>query len=604
MKRPYLSFRAKLVILYIVFTILPMFCISVFFYTTYVRNIQSSEDTLLNYSSYQTVTNLERKLIQCKEDVAVLLTDSEAVQYSKLFNESWKQLKPKSLVKNKLQEKFSDCSGRNQYITGIALISNRSDVVSIHRGSSDFESMIETEYWVKEFFRAFNTEEHLDQIRLIAGAELSSSRDLSGRFYMVYPMVDAVKREIYGVLVTEFDNQALNSIILPETTVLENRISVYSNIADDSGKIICSPEPAYIGKDCGSLPVYNQNYVIQTSRIPRMGLNFHLVYFKEYQQKNIRDFQQTFLGVLGLVSLCFIMGLLLITRQLYTHAAEIVTAMRNFRKTQVVNQIDITREDEVMFTIADQFNKMSKDLSDLMNELKEKNVYIEHMSNLRRKAEIKAIEAQINPHFIYNALDRINWIAIDNEEYEISEMLNDLASILRYSINNIDMLVPLRAELEWMRKYIGIQSERFGLNIGLSFETGDDTIDFLIYKMLLQPLVENSILRGFDDKTETPKLRVASKLLEDGRMELSIGDNGCGMTEGQLEKIREIIREKGSLRTEGIGINNIVSRLHLYYGEQAEISVKSREGKGTVFVLIIPYKEDEIRGETDESGSH
>lgn len=604
MKRPYLSFRAKLVILYIAFTILPIFCISVFFYTTYVRNIQSSEDTLLNYSSYQTVTNLERKLIQCKEDVAVLLTDPEAVQYSKLFNESWKQMKPKSLVKNKLQEKFSDCSSRNPYITGIALISNRSDVVSIHRGSSEFESMIETEYRVKEFFRQFNREEDLDQIQLIAGAELSSLRDVSGRFYMVYPMVDAVKREIYGVLVTEFDNMVLNSIILPETEVLENRISVYSNIADDSGRIICSPEPAYIGKSSDSLPVYNQNYVVQTSRIPRMGLNFNLVYFKESQQKNIRDFQQAFLGVLGMISICFFLGILLITRQLYTHAAEIVTAMRNFRKTQVANKVDITREDEVMFTIADQFNKMSRDLADLMNELKEKNVYIEHMSNLRRKAEIKAIEAQINPHFLYNALDRINWIAIDNEEYEISEMLNDLASILRYSINNIDMLVPLRAELEWMRKYIRIQSERFGLNIEICFETGEDTIDFPIYKMLLQPLVENSILRGFDEKPVSPRIRVASRLLEDRRMELLIEDNGCGMTEGQIEKIREIIKEKGGIRTEGIGINNIVSRLHLYYGEQAGISVSSHAGKGTVFQLIIPFREDEIRGETDESGSH
>lgn len=592
MKRPYLSFRSKLVILYVVFTIVPIFCISFFFYTTYVKNIQSSEDTLLNYSSYQTVTNLERKLIQCKEDVAYLLTDTEAVSYSKLFNESWKQTKPKSLVKNKLQEKFSDCSSRNQYITGIALISNRSDVVSIKRGTSEFEDMVEKEYKVKEFFRSFNTKEQLDLIKLIAGAELSSVRDVRDKFYMVYPMVDAVKQEIYGVLVVEFDNKVLNSIILPETEVLENRISVYSNITDDTGKIICSPETEYIGENSTELPVYNQNYVIQAIPIPRMGLKFNLVYFKESQQKNIREFQQAFLGMLGIISLCFVVGILLITRKLYTHAAEIVTAMQNFRKTQTVSDVDITREDEVMFTIADQFNKMSRDLVALMDELKEKNVYIEHMSDLRRKAEIKAIEAQINPHFIYNALDRINWIAIDNEEYEISEMLNDLASILRYSINNIDMLVTLRAELEWMKKYIRIQSERFGMDIDLDFIIEPGTIDFPIHKMLLQPLVENSILRGFE-KAESPVIRVVSRLGFDGRMELCLADNGCGMGPEQLEKIREMIRKKGEIRAEGIGINNIVSRLYLYYGDQAEISVQSRVGKGTEFRLVIPLKKDE-----------
>jgi sensor histidine kinase YesM len=212
------------------------------------------------------------------------------------------------------------------------------------------------------------------------------------------------------------------------------------------------------------------------------------------------------------------------------------------------------------------------------------------LTKAQLRAELSAVEAQINPHFIYNVLDRINWVAIDNGQDRISNMLNGLASLLRYSINNIDMLVPLAAEIEWMQKYIYIQNERFGRDIIFTCEI-EDRWDFNIHKMLLQPLVENSILHGFEGHEGIAEIRLLAQMRDDGRVEITLKDNGCGINPQALKNVRSVIGNREQALSNNIGISNVSARLWHYYGKSAAMEISSCLGEGTEVRLLIPPKE-------------
>ncbi len=203
-------------------------------------------------------------------------------------------------------------------------------------------------------------------------------------------------------------------------------------------------------------------------------------------------------------------------------------------------------------------------------------------------------EAQINPHFLYNTLDAINWRAIENDEEEISNMISMLASLLRYSVSNIDKLVILRAEIEWLKKYMFLQQDRFGNSFDWEYAVTEEAMDYPIYKMLLQPLMENAILHAFEDIKTGGKITVNAFVRKDGRLEISVKDNGRGMRLQELALIRKQIKHKSSLDSKSIGISNVINRMWTYYGDDAEIYVESEWMEGTEFVLVIPaIKEDE-----------
>src|SRR5699024_2954900 len=114
-----------------------------------------------------------------------------------------------------------------------------------------------------------------------------------------------------------------------------------------------------------------------------------------------------------------------------------------------------------------------------------------------KNAEIKSLEAQINPHFLYNTLDTINWMALDREEYTISKMLTSLASILRYSIHRSNTIVEIEEELEYLKKYIYLQQQRFDYSFLCTVEADENVRGCMIHKMLIQPFLENTLVHGF-----------------------------------------------------------------------------------------------------------
>ena len=226
------------------------------------------------------------------------------------------------------------------------------------------------------------------------------------------------------------------------------------------------------------------------------------------------------------------------------------------------------------------FNEMLSHVESLMEQVKQAVVE-------QKNAELYALEAQIDPHFLYNTLDTINWKAIENEQYEISEMVGALADILRYTVYNMGETTTIRQELGWLNEYILLQDAKKGKKIDVKIQVPEKYMGYKIHKLILQPLVENAIRHGFTGGEEKDILLIQIRESEE-QLHIMIGNNGKRIPPDILENLNnENIELDGHM-----GIGNVRKRLKLYYGEKAVLYFESEEYSYTKVHLFIPGKEE------------
>ncbi len=204
----------------------------------------------------------------------------------------------------------------------------------------------------------------------------------------------------------------------------------------------------------------------------------------------------------------------------------------------------------------------------------------------QKNAEIAALEAQINPHFLYNTLDTINWMAIDRDEYEISNMIATLARILRYGISDSNGIVKIRDEVEWLKQYIFLQQTKLKNSFECHINVEPELMELSIHKLLLQPFIENAILHGFEGVDSAHLLRMEMRREKD-LIRIEIEDNGCGIPGDIVQKMNRGIFQKTGDKNH-IGMENAITRLHMYYEEKSNVVIQSRPGEGTLIRIWIP----------------
>lgn len=230
------------------------------------------------------------------------------------------------------------------------------------------------------------------------------------------------------------------------------------------------------------------------------------------------------------------------------------------------------------------FNKMASMISILIKEKYK-------MGQEVKSAELKALQAQINPHFLYNSLDLINCIAIKHNIIDIVKMVNSLAKFYKISLSRGMDVIPVKDEINHVSLYVQIQNMRFENRIGFELMIDDEVYNYTIIKILLQPLVENSILHGiFENDRKSGTIKVSGKLKNDTIIFL-VEDDGVGMSE---EKVRNILSEERLNNNHGYGVKNINDRIKLHYGNGYGLTYTSAPGKGTTVELRIPAVHDEI----------
>lgn len=224
------------------------------------------------------------------------------------------------------------------------------------------------------------------------------------------------------------------------------------------------------------------------------------------------------------------------------------------------------------------FNVMTHRIQNLM----EQNI---REQEAKRKSELKALQSQINPHFLYNTLDSIIWMAEGKKNEEVVLMTASLARLLRQSISNEDEVVSIGQEIEYARGYLTIQKMRYKDKMEYQIDVDPSILNIPLIKLVLQPVIENAIYHGLKYK-ESKGFLLVRGFPKDGNAVLQVIDDGVGMDEETLEHIYE--KHKVNYRSNGVGIYNVQKRLQLYYGNEYGITYESEVGKGTTATITIP----------------
>ena len=251
----------------------------------------------------------------------------------------------------------------------------------------------------------------------------------------------------------------------------------------------------------------------------------------------------------------------------------LVEEIRIIRKQDPDHVIHIETEDEIE-EIAGQINKMMASI----HELNQKNV---DLLQVNSRMEIKNLQAQINPHFIYNTLDTIRYLIVQ-DPVKADELIERFTHILRYSINNTKHNICLQEDMEYIEDYLTIQKTRFGERFQYEVEIEKACSQIPVPKLILQPLIENSLKYGFRRKTH---INVDIRgWIKDGYLFLQVEDDGPGQPKVMLETLRGILRQE-EIDTTHNGLQNINRRIVLEYGQESGIRVDSQEGDGFVVTL-------------------
>jgi two-component system sensor histidine kinase YesM len=269
---------------------------------------------------------------------------------------------------------------------------------------------------------------------------------------------------------------------------------------------------------------------------------------------------------------------------------KLVKAMKVIEKEGSHNPVQINRSDEIGF-LGKSFNRMSERIDYLVNI-----IYKEKLT--RKEAELKALQAQINPHFLFNTLENINWMAQLNGVTEISDTVTALAKLMEASIGKGDKLIPISEELEYIDNYIAILKYRFLDRFVVEKNIAEESLHILIPRLLIQPLIENSISHGLEMIRRQGKITINTYVKED-EVIIEVLDNGIGMSDGELKELISSIDEKidGSSTKSGIGLSNVNKRIKLFYGEQYGVRVESSLNEYTKVTVRIPDKALRVEGE-------
>lgn len=303
-------------------------------------------------------------------------------------------------------------------------------------------------------------------------------------------------------------------------------------------------------------------------------------------QESRQQYQNLFVNMIRFSVIAFALILILFLFLSYYIPLSITRPIR--RLTQVTDQVakgDLTVRSDVTGGVeaqmlSDSLNTMIDKINELLEQVKTEQIRL-------RKAEFELLQSQINPHFLYNTLDAIVWLAEAGEQKKVVKMVGSLSDFFRISLNQGQDILDVKEELQHVRSYLEIQQMRYQDILQYEICVPEELNHCQIPKITLQPLVENALYHGIKNKRGKGMIRIKGEL--DGKdCILRIADNGKGMTPERLEQVREGIRNRKARENDIYGLYNVNERIRLNFGENYGITITSTYGEGTCVTVRLP----------------
>ena len=372
----------------------------------------------------------------------------------------------------------------------------------------------------------------------------------------------------------------------------------YCYLMDKNGDIVYHPQQQLIysalktedtahiaSLEDGSYVEGNVIYAVKTlsnGQWRLVGVSF----LQEFLTESLRQLGTILLLLAGLVLLATLIASAVLSTAISRPLRELETAMEQFEEDADRFSYDPPQHGvrEVRH-LSVSFRELVLKLQHLMKTVRDEEINL-------RKTELRALQAQINPHFLYNTLDSISWMCEQGKNAEAVEMVNALARLFRISISRGHELIPIRSELMHAESYLEIQAYRYKNQFRWSIDADESCLDYLCNKITLQPIIENAIYHGLNGLVDDGEILVSVK--EDGEDILfTVRDNGSGMTD---EQIAAIMQKEQSDRA-GIGIKNVNDRLKIYFGPAYGIRIESEPDEGTCVFIRMPKVREEAEYE-------
>lgn len=580
------SIKTKLMLIAIIFIIYPIVIIGYFGYRNYADTMKEKAVTNLERTAAELggllsdrMSNLSLYSIQMLYDNRIYNANRELISGSMDFteeNEFTAYLQSTLFMKSELTE---------------ILISFRSSskVFQVNKAMGS------------------TTDSYLNYEELYEGAKTGEGRPVWRVLYrdgaaagiyltkIIYDIND-IKQEL-GIMIFKVSDRYISEVL--DNYLANNSQNV--SLLDSEGKEVLAFKPfnvdygrplsellaAYPDAWSGEIRAGNDSiYLIKGTIKPynwklAMGISSNVL---------LKDVRDTALFILILCAATLPVCILLVNflyRDIIRPMNLLIKKMRNIENGDFGVTIESHRNDEFGFVYRT-FNRMSQEIKNLINT-----VYRNQIAT--KDAEIKALQAQINPHFLYNTLDSINWKAKLSGVNEISEMVTALSGIIEANMNRKnENFIELGREIEYINNYYFLLQKRFGRKIRLITEIGEDTLNYIIPKLIIQPIIENAVLHGLEMKVGTGTINLTVKKLE-GIISIVVTDDGAGIEEELLQRLKS--RLESSMDNDAaangpvsssIGIINVHKRIKLLYGEEYGLKITSRAGAGTVVRISLP----------------
>ena len=335
-----------------------------------------------------------------------------------------------------------------------------------------------------------------------------------------------------------------------------------------------------------NIEIWENDVQIVTSLLRETIFQYIFFEIKDLQQARTQ-YQNFFVEMIRFSVVAFAAIFVLITALSYYIPLSITRPIRKLSEvTDQVAKGDLTVRSDVrsgaeVSVLSDSLNTMIDKIDELLEQVKKEQIRL-------RKAEFELLQSQINPHFLYNTLDAIVWLAEAGEQKKVVSMVGSLSDFFRTSLNQGKDIITIKEELQHSRSYLEIQQMRYQDILNYEIHVPEELHRYLIPKITIQPLVENALYHGIKNKRGLGRIVISGRKEEDFLI-LQIEDNGIGMRKERLDQVKEGMNQKIPTEKDIYGLYNVNERIRLNFGEKYGLSIESTYGEGTVVSIILPY---------------
>lgn len=569
-------FRTELMLYFILLIIILLTIVGVIFYS-WIKRTTGQE---VSDSTIKTLKQIDKNvhlILGYVQDISLfVISNHEARAFLKIVDDN-----PASVNKSRLYENFSNLTNSESFISSINIYGENGLNLETGGPSQDASNGVFEEYAKKV---------PEDGYYLITPTYKRNYQNLGEQYVISFlrrinDINNLTKR--LGTLRIDINEDSINRL--------------YKNIRlGDTGYVFIVNQEGYIvshsQKDKISWclkgephfePIFDGNEGYYRSKIDGRDMfityytsaNKNLIYvgiapFAELVKESIFIGRLIF-SVILVASIVAIFLSYLISSKVTTPIKKLTEVMEQVEHDNLDVVVDIGRKDEIG-TLAASFNSMIARLKRLIDE-----VY--KIGLMKKEAELKALQAQINPHFLYNTLDAIYWTTRQENAPKSGDLVKALTKLFRLGLNKGNEITTIEKEVEHLRNYLIIQKMRYDREPKIEIDIDPSLNPYSTIKLILQPLVENALYHGIDELDEPGMIRVTGREV-DGEIIFEVIDNGVGMDQAKIAEIFDGSTEKKG----GYGLKNVDERIKLYFGERYGLGINSEKGKGTRVWVRIP----------------